>query len=158
MTTVKSVNVTKYDNGGSGDNVVADGFIKTVENIWMDSYVIAAAVPSTSSIKIAEIPKNKKVTEVTVHFPVCTAPATNSTVYCGTGATTSPTQYFGTMVFNGDTQKTTIDLGTGGTLRLSAVETNKMQALPVDVGIYLTVGGLGITVTGGTIRTIVKYT
>ena len=31
--TFKAANKTKYDAGGSGDNVIADGFIKTVEKV-----------------------------------------------------------------------------------------------------------------------------
>ena len=158
MATVKGVNVTKYDAGGSGDNIVADGFIKTVEKVWIDTYTIAAAVPSSSSILIGRVPKNKKVTDIIVYMPVCTAPATNSTVYCGTGATTSTSQYFGTLTLNGSTQTQTVDLGTQGTLRLNPASTTRFSALPVDVGVYITVGGAGITVTGGTIRSIVKYT
>lgn len=160
MATVKGANVTKYDNGGTGDNIIDDGFIKTVEKVWLDSYVVSAAVPSTSSILIARVPKNKKVTDIVVFMPVSTAPATDSTIYCGTGATTSTSQYFGILQNSAGVaaQVNTIDLGTAGTLRLAGNDTKKMQALPVDVGIYLTVGGVGLTVTGGTIRTMVKYT
>lgn len=160
MATIKGANVTKYDAGGSGDNVVADGFIKTVEKVWIDSYSVTAAIPSTSSLLIAKVPKNKKVTDIVVYMPVITAPATSCTVYCGTGATTSTSQYFGVLGNEAGVaaQTQTFDGGTAATLRLAATDTNKMQALGADTAVYITIDGLGATVTGGTIRTIVKYT
>jgi len=157
MATIKGTNATLYDAGGSGDNIVPDGFIKTVEKVWIDSYVVSAAIPTTTSILIARIPKNKKVTDIVVHMPVVGAPATSSTLYCCTGATTSTSPYFGVLTLGGDAQKTTFDCGTASTLRLAGNGTKMGVALPADVGIYLVVSP-ATTITGGTIRTIVRYT
>lgn len=157
MATVKAANATKYDAGGSGDNIVPDGYIKTVEKVWIDSYSVSAVIPSTTSILIARVPANKKVTDIVVHMPVVGSPATNSTVYCCTGATTSTSPYFGILTLNGDAQKTTFDCGTAGTLRLAANGTKMGVALPTDVGIYIMISP-ATTVTGGTIRSIVRYT
>ena len=33
----EAANVAKYNAGGSGDNIIADGYIKTVEKVWIDS-------------------------------------------------------------------------------------------------------------------------
>ena len=38
----KSANLTKYDNGGTGDNIIPDGYIKTVEKVWIDTYTYSA--------------------------------------------------------------------------------------------------------------------
>jgi len=157
MATLKGTNVTKYDAGGSGDNVIADGFIKTVEKVWIDSYTITAAIATSSSLLIARIPKNKKITDIVVHMPVIAAAATNTTVYCCTGATTSKTTYFGTLIQGGDTQKLTFDGGTVATIRLAATDTKKMQALGADTGIYIMIDP-ATTITAGTIYSIVKYT
>ena len=153
MATVSAVNVTKYDAGGSGDNIVNDGFIKTVEKVWIDSYAIITNLATTSSILIARVPANKKVTDIVVHMPVAGSPATNTTIYCCTGATTSTSAYFGTLTSGGAGK--TFDIGTAATLRLDGTKFG--QALPADVGIYLVISP-ALTVTGGTIRTIVRYT
>jgi len=157
MATVKAANVTKYDNGGSGDNIVGDGYIKSVEKVWIDNYTITAAIPSTTSLLIARVPKNAKVTEIIAHIPVIhTVSGSTNAVYCCTGATVSATTYFGTLSKGGQAGLS-FETVTACTLRLSATDTNKFQPLPKDVGIYLTFDP-DTSVTGGTIRTIVKYT
>ena len=60
---VYSANITKYNAGGSGDNYIADGYIKTVEKIWMDSYTFAQTGTNTT-IHIASLPPNKKITSI----------------------------------------------------------------------------------------------
>lgn len=158
MATIKSANVTKYDNGGSGDNCVADGYIKTVEKVWIDTYSITGAIATTSSLCIARVPANKKVTDVVVHMPVVSAGATASTLYCGTGATTSTSQYFGALKPEGSVQGVnTFTSNTACTLRLSVAADKLGVALPADTGIFLMVNPATV-VTGGTIRTIVRYT
>lgn len=158
MATVKATYVTKYDAGGSGDNIVPDGFIKTVEKVWIDTYTFASSLASSSSILIARIPKNKKITDIVVHMPPCQITAgTATSIYCCTGATVSATTYFGKLVLGGDTQKTTFDGLTAATLRLNAVGVaNFGEPLAADTGIYITVGP-SIT-TAGTLRSIVRYT
>ena len=155
MATLKSDNVTKYDAGGGGDNYIADGFIKSVEKIWIDTYTISAAIATTSSLLIARLLKNKKVTDIVVHMPVVGSPATNTTIYACTGATTAVTTYFGALTLNN--QKTTFDAGTTATLTLTGLNTKIVTALPVDAGIYLMINP-ATTITGGTITTIVRYT
>lgn len=64
---VKAANVTKYDAGGSGDNYIPDGYIKTVEKIWSDTYTLTGAITLTNtSIIIARIPSNKKIMGIDV--------------------------------------------------------------------------------------------
>src|SRR3990167_2454012 len=60
-------NVAKYTAGGSGDNVIADGYIKTVEKVWIDSYTIAFTNTNTT-IDIAVLPLNKKITSIDVEI------------------------------------------------------------------------------------------
>lgn len=63
-----ATNVTKLDAGGSGNNVIADGYIKTVEKVWLDTYVYssAATIGSTMTIEIAQIPQGKKITGIEI--------------------------------------------------------------------------------------------
>lgn len=163
MATVKGVNITKYDNGGSGDNCIADGYIKSVEKVWIDTYTFAAAVPTTTSIKIATIPANKKVTDVVVHMPVITAPATSCTVYLKTGSSTAVTSYFGALANEGGVAAQTVsfDGGTACTLRLNAVAVGgAFTPLAAQTDLYLLINAAGGTtsITAGTMKTIVRYT
>jgi hypothetical protein len=57
-------NVTKFVAGGSGDNIVPDGYIKTVEKVWLDSYTGASITGTKGSIDIAILPLNKKLVDV----------------------------------------------------------------------------------------------
>ena len=154
MATLKAANVTKYDAGGSGDNIIADGFIKTVEKIWIDTYVVAAAIPTTSSLLIARIPKGKKLTDVIVYLPVLSAAATTSTVYLDTAATTSVAPWGGALQPLG-TGDTAVATATISTVRLG--QTKAFTEMPDDVGLYLMISP-ATTITAGTIKTIVKYT
>lgn len=87
MSEYKGANVTKYDAGGSGDNYIPDGYIKSVEKIWTDSVTIGTtALTSADSLLIARIPPGKKITSVEVFYPALTAEncMTGSTLTCGT--------------------------------------------------------------------------
>ena len=77
----ESANVAKFAAGGSGDNVVADGYIRTVEKVWLDSYTIAFTNTNTT-VDIAVLPLNKKVTGVDVIIET-TAAQTSGTVSVG---------------------------------------------------------------------------
>jgi len=157
MATLKAANVTKYDAGGSGDNIIADGYIKTVEKVWIDSYVVAAAIPSTSSILIGKVPKGKKLTDVIVYLPVLSGVATTSTVYLDTVATTSVAPWGGTMQAVGLSGAASSAIATAsiGTVRLGA--TKALVEMTVDTDLYIMIDP-ATTITGGTIKTIVKYT
>jgi hypothetical protein len=153
MATVKAANVTKYEAGG-GDNTIADGFIKTVEKVWIDTYSLAAVIPTTTSILIGKIPAGKKLTDLKVYIPVISGVATTSTCYLDTAATTSVSSWGGALM----------PLGSGSYAFASATEsvlrlgtTKALQEMPVDVDLYLMIAP-ATTITGGTLRTIIKYT
>ena len=158
MAIVKGANVTKYEAGG-GDNTISDGFIKTVEKVWIDTYSVGAAIPSTTSILIGKVPAGKKLTDVIVYLPVLSGVATTGTVNCTTsivGAGTIGT--LGFLVVNGLGVQAA-NLATVTTLRLNA--TGALQELTADSDIYIVIdanAGVGTTTTAGTIRSIIKYT
>jgi len=162
MATVKSANVTKYDAGGSGDNYIDDGYIKSVEKVWIDSYVLTTVLGTEDSICIGYVPKNKKVTEIVVSMPVSGGAATSlATIYCGTGAGlvfTASTNFFGELKMDG-VPLGTWDIGTASTLRLLPAYLGKL--VPKATGIYIKIfqaNELDFVITGGTIRSIIKYT
>jgi len=157
MATVKAANVTKYDAGGSGDNVIADGYIKTVEKVWIDTYSVAAAIPSTSAIAIGKVPAGKKLTDIIVYLPVLGASGSStSTVNCGTAVVhnSGTTGNLGFLVVDG-TGKTLHSQATISTLRLGA--TGALTEMSEDSDIYIFLNP-ATTITAGTIRTIIKYT
>jgi hypothetical protein len=164
MATLKCSNVSKYDNGGSGDNYIADGFIKTVQKVWMDSYTIGTTtIASNDSICIGKVPSGKKLTGITIYTPVLMAAASNTTLFLDTGATmimTAANTYLGTAQADGVAWGTdTADTAVAKTWRLKGDKIG--QDMPKDVDIYMKLvvsGGVATAITGGTIRTIITYT
>ena len=165
MATVKSTNVTKYDAGGSGDNVISDGLIKSVEKVWIDDYTFAAAtaINSNDSIAIGWVPKGKKITSIVVYLPILNPSATTCTVFLDSGATmlmTAGSTYLGAMQADGVA---------GGTAAVStaAIQTLRMTGdktateVAKDMYIYakvvMTGGGASIS-TAATIRSVIRYT
>lgn len=165
MATLKASNVTKFDNGGSGDNVVADGLIKSVEKVWIDDYTLgaAAALGSDDSICLGLVPKGKKITEVIVYLPVLNPTATTCTVFLDSGATilmTSGSCYLGAMQADGVAGGTAV-VGTNQKQTLRMTGDKLMTEPDKDIYIYakvvMTGGGDSIS-TAATIRSIIKYT
>lgn len=154
--TVKCVNVTKYDAGGSGDNVIADGYIKSVPKVWIDTYALTAtsgpALTVGTMLLCGYIPENKKIIGCDVYFPA----ALSGAAVTGTGTTIS----IGVKLASG---------ATNGTLFLSGGEcltaTTKLEAgtnLPYVVTggtnqIILTFARLAPTVTAGNITIVTTY-
>jgi hypothetical protein len=153
MASLYADNVTKVRAGGSGDNIVSDGYIKTVEKVWIDTYTASAVIPSTSSLCIGKIPKGKKLTDVIVHLPVLSGAATTSTVYLDTAATTSVTSWGGALVAQGGVSG--VDTATISTVRLG--QTKAFAEMPEDVELFIMINP-ATTITAGTIKTIIKYT
>jgi hypothetical protein len=141
----KATYVTKFDAGGSGDNLIPDGYIKTVEEIWMDTYVFTAAIPSGTSVDIAFLRKNAKITGIDI---------------LAEGLATSSTVSFGTRIASTNVTATSTFLS-GATfgigLNVRAV-LNIPTVLSDDSYITMYIGGVATTTTAGTITTIVRYT
>jgi len=157
MPTVKAGNVTKYDAGGSGDNVISDGYIKSVEKVWIDTYTYSSAktIGAGLVIEIAVLPEGKKVTGIDVNV-------------IGLSATTSDTLTIGTKLASGTTNNTLFMAATrcGGA---AAGLTPAPSWLHADANVlpYELTGGTNrifvafaasATVTVGTITSIVRYT
>lgn len=159
MVTVKAANVTKYTatgSEGSGDNYIPDGYIKSVEKVWIDTYTVAAAIPSTTAIHIGKVPKGKKLTDIIVYLPVLSAAATTTTINCGTAVVhnSGTTGNLGFLTVNG-LGAMAASTATVCTLRLGP--TGALTEMSADVDIYIFLDP-ATTITAGTIRTIIKYT
>lgn len=148
MAEVKGANVTKYDAGGTGDNLISDGYIKTVEKVWIDSYTFtAAAIPSGTTLVLAVLPPNKKVTGIDLFFTSLSTDAAGTCTTISLGDAGSATRFLAAT----DCTSTVLNLSmnaqggfaysTDGTLRILA-----------------TFGRKATITTTGTIKWRVRYT
>lgn len=78
MASYSGVNVTKLAAGATGDNVILDGYVNTVEKVWIDSYTFSAVLTTADTIAIAKVPANKKITGVKVYIPGGFTPTTTT--------------------------------------------------------------------------------
>lgn len=161
MATVKAANVTKYDAGADPSNYgITEGLIKSVEKVWIDSYVVAATLLSTSSLLLGYVPAGRNLVEVIVSLPAMnTVVATLGSVYLGTGATTAA-GVLGKMMSDFEITDS-FSMTTAQTLRLTpkGQAAGHMKAA-TETGIYMTVWLIGeaTALTGGTIRSLIRYT
>ena len=159
-------NVTKYSAGGSGDNIIADGYIKAVEKSWLDSYTIAFTNTNTT-IDIAVLAENKKVTGIDVYI-YTTVSQTSGTVSIGFStdalAAGSHNAFLAPTTLTHDKTVTTISLWGGG------VTQQNLSTAAVDgvlAGFQKVLEGTATTIalklnnwtmTTGTVKTVVRYT
>jgi len=162
MANVKAANITKFDNGGSGDNYIPDGYIKSVEKVWIDSYAIGTTnIGSDDTIKIGRVLKGKKITDVIVATPSLMSAASNTTIYIGSGTTMAVDGgYLGALQPDGVAAGTyTFDSNKAQTSRLQGAYHATQPDKDVDLYMKISVsGGVDTNVTAGTIKTIIKYT
>lgn len=165
MATLKSANVTKYDNGGSGDNYIADGFIKSVEKVWIDTFTAGTtAIGTDDSICIGKVPKGKKITSIVVQMPALNPTSTLCTVFVDTGATilmTAGSTFFGAALQPRGNAGGTVTFASGTADMLFLEGSCIGKEVPIDADIYIkiySVAGADVINTGGTIRSIIKYT
>lgn len=168
---VKATNVTKYDAGGSGDNVIADGYIKTVEKIWMDSYTIAFT-GTNDTIVIARLPENKKITSIVCEI-YSSISQTSGTVSIGYSvdatddlAPTGVSNFLAATTITHNATRSSIVLpgggipggtATSGSLAIVGVLAG-FQGVTTGTQTTIAVKLNNWTMTTGTVKTIVRYT
>jgi hypothetical protein len=165
MADIKSANVNKKDTGG-GDNYVSDGYIQSVQKVWVDSASMGStALGSDDTICIGFVPGNKKINEVEVWLPALNPTATTASVYLDTGTTilyTAANTYLGAM--QGWHVAEGTEVVSTAALQKYRLQTDKQGTVtPSGSGVYLYIavvmdGGGDAINTGGTIRSIIRYT
>ena len=159
-----SANVTKYNAGGSGDNIIADGYIKTVEKVWIDSYTIAFTNTNTT-IDIAVLEPNKKITGVAVYIET-SASQTSGTISLGFSTDANVNTLLPATTVTHNLTRSGIVLPEGGILGTAVAALGQPDNF-VQAGFQLVTSGTQVTVslklnnwtmTTGTIKTIVRYT
>ena len=154
MTAYVGTNMTKYNAGGSGDNIIPDGYIKTVEKVWIETYTIAnVAITTADTLAIASIPPNKKITGCDVYFSALTP--TTCTINVGTASDADA------IIDDAPTVRLSAD---GVTPEGCTHVSMNVAVLPTTTSttntvIYLSIGVIAMTApTNGTIITKVLYT
>jgi hypothetical protein len=163
--------VAKYVAGGSGDNIVPDGYIKSVEKVWIDTYTIAFTNTNTTVV-IAELPANKKVIGIQAEI-YSSASQTSGTIGVGYVfdaatciATTGVAEFLAPTSITHNLTRTSISLPGTGMIQLPTA-TSGTVTCAVLAGFQSVTDGtkttIGIklnnwTMTTGTIKTVVRYT
>ncbi len=163
---VKGQNVTKYDAGGSGDNIIPDGYVKTVEKVWMDNYTLTSVITLTNTtISLATLPLNKKITSIDIIIET-SASQTSGTVAVGF-STDADAAAFGSLMaptnITHNLTVTTISLPCGGVVN----NLNADSGVPKIAGFQKVITGTQVTIalklnnwtmTTGSVKSIVRYT
>ena len=176
MTNYQATNVALYALGGSGDNLIPDGYIRTTEKVWMDYYTYstasAALMTTADTLLIGYIPANKKIVGCEVYVPATFAP-TNSAINVGPSYSTSllisnSTQYLYNPGVLGGTQGTSVLANVvrmnnpAGILFVCTSSTTAVSGgtilQNVNTPIYLSLSVAITAPTAGTITTILRYT
>lgn len=170
---VKADNVTKFNAGGSGDNIIADGYIKTVEKVWIDSYTIAFT-GTNDTIHVAKLDENKKITGVVVEI-YTTVSQTSGTVSIGYSvdatndlAPTGVSNFLAPYTITHNLTRTSIAIPgvgllnssnyTGVGLTIAYAVMAGFQAVTSGTQTTIAVKLNNWTMTTGTVKTIVRYT
>ena len=153
----KSTYVTKYDAGGSGDNIIYDGYIKTVEKVWIDTYIYSssATIGVGSVIECAIIPAGKKIVGIDVIGLASLSATTTTSIQIGTkiaNGTSHATLFLAATTFGATT------VAQWGMAPCSAVSNLPYELTGGTNRIFLLFAGANASITSGTITTIVRYT
>lgn len=148
--------MTKYAAGGSGDNVIPDGYIKSVEKTWIDTFVFSSALTIGTGmvIDIARIPQGKKITGIEVYGLNAAAISATSTNAVSIGAR------YGTTAITNATQflaATTLGTVTFDNIPLIATANLAKELTGAFHTIFLQFTAASPSITGGTLVTKVRY-
>ena|SRR3990167_7450976 len=161
----EAANVAKYTLGGSGDNIIADGYIRTVEKVWIDSYTIAFTNTNTT-IDIAVLPENKKITSVDIEIETSLT-QTSGTVSVGFSTDASVDTLMAPHTITHNLTRTGIRLPRGGGYSGPTTTGVSVSFHGAFDGYQLVTGGTQVTVsvklnnwimTTGTLKSVVRYT
>jgi hypothetical protein len=166
----EAANVAKYSAGGSGNNVIGDGYIKSVERLWVDSYTIAFTNTNTT-IDIAKLEANKKIIGIEVVI-ISSISQTNGTVSVGFSTDANIDTFMAPATITHNLTRSGIVLPTVGFVSVGASATVTSATIVTQFvasagGIQKVTGGTQTTIsvklnnwtmTTGTMYTVVRYT
>jgi hypothetical protein len=160
---INAANVTKYAAGGSGDNYIPDGYIKTVEKVWLDNYTIAFT-GTNATITIATLSPNKKLTGIDILI-VTSVTQSSGTVGLGWASEADAAAWGSIMTETNITHNntvTTISLPFGIINNLNSangfIKIGGYQAVAAGTQVSIALKLNNWTMTTGTIKSSVRYT
>lgn len=164
---VNGSNVTKYNAGGSGDNIIGNGYIRSVEKVWIDDYTLTGNVTLTNTtIALAILPENAKITSVQVIVNTSIS-QTNGTVSLGFASDADAAGWGAllqatTITHNSTTSSISFPASGGlGAVVATAQDQVKISGFAQVISGTQNTVALKLnnwTMTTGTIRSIVRYT
>lgn len=157
-TTVYGAQVTKVRAGGSGDNYIADGYIKSVEKIWIDSYQSSSDLSTNTTIVLAALPSGKKVTSIELTIETLST-QTNGQITLGT--IDDSDKFMAEIEVNHNLTYSTISWPSPGLTDLAGTQLDQGKATTwpgVTDGSYVVMELNDWTMTYATITSIVRYT
>ena len=158
-TTYKGTYVTKSVAGGSGDYIIPDGYVKSVEKCWIDSYLSTTDLSTACCITIADLPAGKKITSIDITIETLDSQSIGA---ISLGTVSSTTRFMAATAINHALSYSTISWPTGGVSATDAagqLEVGKPAEWPgitdgSDICICLDYW----TMTYANITSIVRYT
>lgn len=156
-----ATNVTRFKAPG-GNNVIPDGYIKTVEKVWLDDYTIAFTNTNTT-IDIAVLPENKKVTGIIVEIETTTS-QTSGTVSIGYSTDSAVDTFLAPTSLTHNLTRTSISLPSPGVVDtdlatiIAPSAHDGFQAVTTGTATTISVKLNNWTMTSGTLKTKVSYT
>jgi len=159
---VKGQNVTKYDSPG-GDNIIPDGYVKSVEKVWLDNYTLTSNITLTNtSIALATLPVNKKITSIDIQIQT-SASQTSGTLSVGFTTDSAIDTLLGIHTVSHNETMTTLRLPgyMTGLLAAATTPTHAKQGAfqKVTAGTQVTIA-LKLnnwTMSTGTVKSVVRY-
>lgn len=156
---------TKFQAGGSGDNYIPDGYIKTVEKIWLDSYTLAFTNTNTT-IDIAVVPNNKKIVAIEVEIESSLS-QTNATISIGFSTDASIDTFLAPTTLTHNLTRTSVALPkgvfsgnvlAGGSAIAQVAKIAGFQLVTAGTQTTISVKLNNWTMTTGTMKTKVVWT
>ncbi len=158
---VKGANVTKFDAGGSGDDYIPDGYIKSVEKIWLDNYTLTSVITLTNtSIALCTLPVNKKITDIAISIETSAA-QTSGTVSVGFTTDSAIDTLVGITDVTHNQTLSCITLLHGllpSTANVAVGKHAGSQFVTVGTRVTIALKLNNWTMTTGTVKSIVRYT
>lgn len=156
---------TYFQAGGSGSNYIPDGYIKTVEKIWLDSYTIGFTNTNTT-IDIAVIPANKKIVAIELEVETSVS-QTNATISIGFSTDAAIDTFLAPTTLTHNLTRTSVALPkgvlsgnvlAGGSTIAQVAKIAGFQLVTAGTQSTISVKLNNWTMTTGTLKSIVKYT
>jgi hypothetical protein len=157
MAAYVGINCTKFAAGGSGDNYINDGLIKSVAKIWTDTYTVGTTALSTAdTITIALIPPGKKIVAIDVIHPAVTTEGVSTGSTLAVGITGDLDKFI-------DDDEVGVTMGSIDGKQIAVNSLNNPDGFmyetvgTTNTAILLTFGRKATTATSYTIGTVVYY-